>query len=240
MKMKSGLYFILFLIAPVGLLGQELSSSLILNTNPPGAEALLEGEVIASGLTPTAFPGELQGKYRLTVKERGYETYRKTLFIHPDQPMELTLSLKPKTRFKAALRSLIIPGWGQSYCDRKAKGVFFTLLGAGAASYYFIADNRFNDKLEDYNRINSEYYATTSESEKINLYNALVSSRQNAYDAENRRLIAVGALIAVWGLNFADILLFFPNEKGNVTVNSLTLKPNLNVDGIKLVFSHKF
>jgi hypothetical protein len=240
MKIKNGLYFVLFLMAPVGLLGQGLPSSLILNTNPPGADALLEGEVIANGLTPTVFPGELQGKYKLTVKEYGYETYRQTLFLHPDRPLELTLNLKPKTRFKAALRSLIIPGWGQSYSGQKAKGLFFTLLAAGSAGFYFAADNKFDDKLADYNRIHSEYDAALSESEKIDLYNALASSRQSAYDAENRRMIAIGAIIAVWGLNLADIILFFPQEKGNITVNSLTLKPTPDDSGLELVFSHKF
>ena len=238
--MKNPLFFILLILLPVNLMGQDITSGLIVNTNPPGAKVVLDGNMTINGLTPIGFPGELQGKYKLIVKEDGYETYRRTLFLHPDRPMELTFSLQPKTRFKAALRSLIIPGWGQMYSGRTGKGILFTILTAAAAGYYFIMDDNFNEKLEDYNQINSRYNSAKTEAEKNSLYSPLVAAKQEAYDAEDKRIIAIGSMIGIWGLNLIDVLFFYPQEKDNVAVNSLTIRPDPDKGGAQIVFSHRF
>ncbi len=238
--MRNCVFFILLMLSPACLIGQDSSSGLTVSTHPPGARVILAGDMTIKGLSPIGFPGELQGKYKLTVREDGYETYRQTLFLHPGRPMELTFSLKPKTRFKAALRSLIVPGWGQIYSGRTGKGVFFTILAAGTAGFYFIANDDFNEKLDDYNRINSRYKNAGTEAEKAALYSLLGNAKQEAYDAESKRLIAIGGIIGLWGLNLIDALFFFPQEKGNVTVNSLTIKPNPNYGGAQIVFSHRF
>jgi len=238
--MKKIILFSWFLLLPTLLLGQDLYSGLKVNTNPSGARVILDGELIINGLSPIGFPGELQGKYKLTIREDGYETYRQSLYLFPYKSTELTFSLVPKTRFKAAWRSMIIPGWGQMYSGRKGKGIFFTVLAAGAAGYYFITDDDFSEKLNDYNQINFRYNSAETEAEKASLYSLLGSAKQKAYDAENKRVIALGGMIGIWGLNLIDALFFFPREKGNVAVNSLTIKPDSDHGGAQIVFSHRF
>ncbi len=238
--MKKILFFILFLVLPASLVGQSISSGLIVSTNPSGAKVILDGDITIDGLSPIGFPGELQGKYKMTIREDGYETFRKTMFLSPDNPMDLTFSLKPKTRFKATMRSMIIPGWGQMYSGRTGKGFFFTVLAAGAAGYYFMTDNNFSEKLDDYDRVNSQYNRATTEAEKALLYSLLGSAKQEAYDAENKRAIAIGGMIGVWGLNLIDALFFFPKKKGDLPVKNLTIKPDPEQGGAQIVFSYRF
>jgi hypothetical protein len=210
------------------------------NSNPPGAEVTLEGDMTVNGLTPVVFMNGLEGKYRLTISEYGYEDYSRWVFLHPDRSIDLTVTLKSKTRFKAALRSMFIPGWGQMYAGQKTKGVFFTLLAAGAASFYLIADNDYNDKFDYYEETLNRYNRATTFEERDVLYRTLSDSRKDAYDAETLRNISIGSLAAIWGVSFLDALLFFPGEKGNVVENSLTVKPDARNGGAQLVFSHKF
>ena len=237
---KFRLTFILLLLVSAPLLAQEVNSGLVINSNPPGASVLLDGALSIDGLTPMRFPSELQGKYKLTLKQFGYETYRKTLFLQPDKPMELNLDLKPKTKFKATLRSIIIPGWGQMYGGQTTKGVMLTMLAIGATGFYFIADNKYNNRLDDYQSIQTAYNTAATDSEKIQIYSLLATAKKNAYDAEGRRQIAIGTVAAVWGLGLIDILFFFPRERGNTAVNSLTIKPDTENGGAQLVLSHRF
>ena len=137
-------------------------------------------------MTPIRFPGELQGKFKLTVRSDGYETHRQTLNLYLQYPMELTLNLKPKTNIKAALRSLLIPGWGQMYSGRKGMGMIFTLLAAGATGYYIITDNNFYDKLDEYVRINSQYASAMTDGRAT--HRPAASSRPAAYASNTRRI----------------------------------------------------
>ncbi len=176
----------------------------------------------------------------MTIRDDGYETFRKTMFLSPDNRMDLTFSLKPKTRFKATIRSLIIPGWGQMYSGRTRKGLFFTISASGVAGYYFITDNDFSDKLDDYERVNSQYNRATTETEKASLYSLLAKTKQEAYDAENKRAVALGGMIGVWGLNLIDALFFFPKKKDELPVKSITIKPDPAQGGAQIVFSYRF
>ncbi|MCP4703844.1 MAG: PEGA domain-containing protein [candidate division Zixibacteria bacterium] len=238
--MKTKLLFILFLLLPAGLAGQEITPGLTVNTSPSGANVILDGDISINGLSPIGFPGELNGKYKLTVREAGYETSRQTIYLYPGKLVNLTLSLKQKTRFKATIRSMVIPGWGQMYSGRKGKGFIFSLLAVGAAGYFLITDNDFSEKLDDYERVLSQYNNAGTEVDKATFYSLMSNAKQKAYDAENKRAIAIGSIIGVWGLNIIDALFFFPNQKNNEAINSLSIKPDIDHGGAQFVFSHRF
>lgn len=238
--MRTILVFILVLLLPASLLGQDLSTGLTVNTNPPGARVILDGDITITGLSPVSFPGELQGRFKLTIKEEGYETYRQSLNLYSGRLMEINLGLRPKTRYKAVWRSLIIPGWGQIYSGRKTKGVIFTLLAIGATSYYFIADNDFYEKLDDYSLIRSRYFSEKNEAEKALLYSQFKTARHKAYDAESNRINAIGGVIGIWAISLIDALFLFPQQKNIVPINSLSIRPGPNQGGAQIVFSHRF
>lgn len=126
------------------------------------------------------------------------------------------------------------------YGGRTGKGIFYTIMTAGAAGYYFMADHDFSVKLDDYNRINSQFNNATTDIEKISLYSLLGDAKQKAYDADNKRAIAIGAVIGVWGINLIDALFLYPKGKKDQDVKGLTVRPDPSVGGAKIVLSYRF
>ncbi len=240
MLSKGNLVVIILLFLPLSLLAQQSNSGLTVSSNPVGAEVFLKGDLILSGISPVTFTQGIRGKYNVIVKKYGYETYHSSVYLQPDKAASLNIQLKPKTRFKALARSFIIPGWGQCYSDQKFKGGCFFVLAAGAVSAYFIADADYDDKVHHYENTLGRYQRATLYDDKSTLYQELSSARKDAYDAENLRRITIGAAIAVWGLNLLDLLFTFPEENGSYSVNSLSLKPDLQNGGGTVQLTHRF
>jgi len=114
------------LLLTAGISAQETQSTgLIVRSQPPGALATVSGEVTVSGVTPVHFRQTLIGDYKLTLKKYGYEKYTTRVILDPGKLTTIDITLSPKTRFKAAVRSLFIPGWGQRYTEQKNKGYLF-------------------------------------------------------------------------------------------------------------------
>jgi hypothetical protein len=195
---------------------------------PEGAQVTLSGAVTVSGVTPARFQQLLIGDYKLTLKKYGYETYTGRMVLDPTKRMEVDVKLSPKTRFKAGIRSLVIPGWGQKYTEQNTKGILFAALALGSAAAYLAADHRFDDKLEIYQnklrRYDSLYYNGAIEDLR-RLKPELDAAQNDAYDAENIRRIAIGMTVAVWTLNMIDVLFFFPEERATFTVKGLAIHP---------------
>ncbi len=240
MLSKGNLVVIVFIFLPLSVCAQQPGGSFTVNSNPTGAEVLLKGDLIISGVSPVSFTQGLQGRYRVIVRKYGYETYKSSVYLQPEKEMNLTIQLKPKTRFKALARSFLIPGWGQIYSEQKFKGGCFFVLTAGAVAAFFIADADYDDKVFHYENTLSRYQRATFSAEQRNIFQELKIARSEAYDAESIRRITIGAAIAVWGLNILDLLFSFPEEHGSYFVNSLTLKPDLDNGGATLLWSYRF
>ena len=133
------------------------SGSLTVTSSPPGAEAVLEGEAEVSGITPVTFTYTLIGEYRLVIRKHGFEEYKTRLVLNPAQPQQINVDLSPKTGTKAALRSVVVPGWGQHYGDQKTKGFIFGVLFSGALLYFIDVEDDFQGKRDDYLRRLDEY-----------------------------------------------------------------------------------
>ncbi len=211
-----------------------------ITSNPPGALATLEGEATVSGVTPARFRHLLIGDYRLVVRMYGYETYSTRVYLDPTRTMEFSVNLAPKTRVKAALRSMIIPGWGQYYSDQKTKAWTLALLAAGSAAAYLIADSRFDDKFDEYQTRLREYDATSSVDELHRLHPGLMAAQRDAWDAENARRVTIAVNVGVWALNVLDNLIFFPHHPEGFRVKGLTVKPTSDFRQLGLSLATNF
>ncbi|UCD64986.1 MAG: PEGA domain-containing protein [Candidatus Zixiibacteriota bacterium] len=218
-------------------------SDVTVRSSPQGALVRLKGQAIISGVTPARFRHLMIGNYEVTLKKRGFETYRTRIEIDPTKQMEIDVRLSPKTRFKTAVRSLFIPGWGQRYADKKAKGWVFTILAAGAGVGYLFADDEFDFRYDEYQKILHEYDSLSVAGNVEDLRRVqplLMAAQDKAYDAENVRRIAIGVGVGIWALNVIDALFFFPEEKGTFTVKGLTLTPSADMENVALAVSLKF
>ena len=240
MMRKRILLTLLIIALPLIVTAQGITGGFTVDSNPPGALVTLDGALMLTGVTPVNFKQGLDGKFKIKVEKQGYESYKSSVFLQSGKATTLNIRLKPKTRFKAVSRSLLIPGWGQMYGGQKFKGTMFLLLAAGGVASYLIADSDFDDKQEEYDRLNGEYQSAVTYSEKERLYPILSDARKDAYDAENIRRITIGVTIGVWGLSLLDALLFFPEERGSFIVDQISIEPDLEQGGAKIVLSSRF
>jgi hypothetical protein len=216
---------------------------LTVTTNPQGAEVILEGDVILSGVSPVRFRQMIVGKYNLIVKKAGYETYCKQISVDPFTPTEIDVRLKSKTKSKALTRSLLIPGWGQRYGDRKAKGNIFTILTIGAAATFAYAELDYQDKKDEFELKQTEYDEIISNGtiEELNdFYPGFVISRDDAYDAETFRRASFVTLAGVYAINLIDILFFFPDDRDAISIKGLSVSPQISPDTHGMKLSVKF
>ena len=217
--------------------------SVTVRSTPEGARATLDGEMVVSGVTPARFEYPLVGEYKLTLKRYGYETYSTRITLDPNRPVDIDVRLSPRTRFKAAARSLIIPGWGQKYTGQHTKAFLFATLAVASVATYLIVDADFDDKYDLYRETLARYdslRASGSLEDLRRLQPELDAAQDRAYDAENVRRVMIGATVAVWGLNLLDVLLFYPAERATVSVKGLSLRPSAKPDEIGMVISKRF
>jgi hypothetical protein len=204
-------FLVLSLISSVAF-AQSDNGNLTVTSSPPGTTVMLSGEYQVAGVTPVTFSQKLFGVYKLTAQRGGYEKYETTLVLVGDEPRTVDFSMTPKTRFKAAFRSLVIPGWGQMYSGQKLRGAVYTFGAAASLVTLAIVDRNFRDKRDDFNSANAAYEQARSIEEKARLKPGVENAQQRAYDAETTRNIAFGVAAVVWALNVIDAAAFFPES----------------------------
>jgi hypothetical protein len=236
---------VLALLCAAAIRAQETTAGgLTVRTSPDGAEVTLKGDAVVTGITPTTFHQLLIGTYTVTVKRHGYEKYKSKVVLDPSQQSNLDIKLSPKTRVKAAARSLFIPGWGQYYGEQKGKGLLFTLLAATSVGAFLIADHDFQNKNDLFkaqvNSYDSSVAAGASYADLQRSQSALAGAQKKAYDSENIRRGTLGAIIGVWSLSFLDALLFFPEDHGSFTVKGVSIAPSTQPGTLGLTLSRRF
>jgi hypothetical protein len=233
----------LLLTGAAGVSAQS-DSGLVVRSTPPGADVVLEGDAVVTGITPVSFRYPQFGEYQLTLKKYGFEDYHTEVVLDPSRQMQLNIELSRKTGAKAALRSLLLPGWGQFYSDRKTKGFIYGLLFSGAVAAYFVADHNFDIKNERFGRRLAEYDAAVDQGAPVteleSRLGALNRAQEDAYDAENLRRISFGGAIGIWGLSILDALIFSPEVPAAVDIEGLAISPKADSQGIGLTLSRAF
>lgn len=236
MRIRICILLVLLMTAP--LLSQS-GAVLEVNSDPPGTTISLNGEFQLAGVTPTVFNQPLVGKYVLTATRDGYETYRTDLFLTGGSPLKVNIKLAPKTRFKAFLRSMVVPGWGQFYAGEKTRGTMFAVATLASGVVTLIAEQDFRNKRDDYNDALAKFNDERSIEAKKAMEAELNSIRDKAYNAETFRNVSLGVLIGVWGYNVLDAMIFFPNRKYDSYVPKLSMDMDngLSKVGLTLKFS---
>jgi hypothetical protein len=231
-------WLVILISAPV--LAQSDAGNLTVISFPPGTAIKLEGEYTLAGVTPVTFNQKLHGIYSLTAERAGYEKYEMRLALTSGDPYQIDFELSPKTRFKAAMRSLVVPGWGQVYNKRKFRGVLYASAAVISLVSLFATDQDFRDKRDEYERALDLYRDARNIEEKRILSERLDSAQDEAYDAETVRQVAFGVAACVWAFNVVDAAVFFADRcysVGGPTSISLDTGSNFNRVGFKLAVS---
>ena len=221
---------LLLLFAPLLALAQgDAQGHLTVVTNPPGAEVTLEGDMVLASVSPASFTYPVMGEYKLIVRKNGYETYKSNILVDPRSAQEVAVDLSPRTAFKATIRSMVLPGWGQFYSGRKTRGTIFTSLFAGALIAFAAVDADYQDKKDVFDdRLVAYDEAVTQQLPHDVLQNrhlALVDAQNAAYDAEDDRRTTAGLVFGVWALGVLDAIFFTPDERATFSVKGISLTP---------------
>jgi hypothetical protein len=219
---------------------QESNSGVTVRSTPTGATVVLSGDFTVAGVTPTVFTQGLSGYYEITAYRTGYETYHSSVILAGNQPTDIQLELEPKTRAKAALRSLLIPGWGQRYYGSKTKGTLLTLGAIAGGVTVGLLHLDFDNKRDEYYEVLNRYRDSRRVSEREALLDELYSSQKDAFDAEQARNIGGAILAGFWIYNVLDALLFFPDYGIQISGANLSMAPELTSDAILLTGKLEF
>ena len=230
---------------PIGGYAQKSSveTGVVVRSTPAGAQVTLTGEAVVSGVSPVHFHQPLIGGYELKIEKYGWEDYRTRVVLDPTKLSTFDVSLSPKTRFKAAARSLLIPGWGQMYTEQKSKGLLMLGLVAASGAAYLIADDDFDYKYDSYVRRREAYDSVAVHGTREDLaaaYEELVRAQDRAYDAENIRRATIVAGAVVWAVNVLDVLFFFPEERGTFSIKGVAVEPTATIRQVGLTLSTSF
>jgi len=216
----------------------------LITSNPPGAAITLDGEYKLSATTPCRLPDNVTGRFTLKATMPGYESWTGDIVIIPGQENKYSFGLSPKTRVKAALRSLFIPGWGQYYSGQTTRAYVVNIATVGFGIGTIIADYDFRQKRDDYKQAQTDLENATSYEEISRLRQFVFDKNREAYDAETTRNTFAIITAALWTYNVLDALIFFPENKlyfhqGSLPVKEAAIKPEVSFEkiGIKLTAS---
>jgi len=230
----------LLLSLETSILFAQSGAGLEIKSDPPGTTVILNGEFRLTGVTPTTFSQPLSGRYELAASREGYETYHTTLNLTGGAPLQVSIKLSPKTRFKAFLRSAVVPGWGQFYAGERGRGILFGIATLATGATLAVTHIDYLSKKEDYDDLLEEFEEERSIERKKLLEERLDLVREEAYDAETVRNIALGAAAAVYVYNLLDALIFFPDKKYDSYVPRVSLDTGGDFSKIGLMVNLSF
>lgn len=121
---------------------------------------------------------------------------------------------EPPSPRKAGVRSLILPGWGQIYSDRKVAGVLFFLAEVAAVGGTFWSHQQCDKAVNDYNMDFDVFKAERDRCADLDAVRAKKTETQRRYEDMSTffkiRDIALYTGIAIWIYNIVDAMMFVP------------------------------
>lgn len=191
-------------------------------SQPSGAIVTLAGEHRWRGTTPWEVDRGLTGSYEVTARLRGFEQWKRDIDLKSGENRELSIRLTPKRAWKAAARSILIPGWGQNYGERHGKGRAFLLGAAAGGIAWFWTNEIYQDRVDDYRSAREDYFSEDRWEELAALKARSDRAERRADQAYDHRTIAMAATAGIYAVSVIDALFFFP-EPSEGSFTDLTL-----------------
>ncbi len=176
----------------------------------------LVGDDPTFGIPNLALPGEEPHPEAIRLLGQAFFEWRE------EELARTEARLRANTRSSALLRSSALPGWGQRYQGHRGRGWAIFGLAAGSVAYAVVADRSYRDARDNYDG------AQIGED-----FDVLYQDYRDKADVAD---LAVGLVVAAWGLNLLDAALSGPNLSG---LNSVSVAPRLT-GGVQLAYRVEF
>ena len=180
----------------------------------------IDGELMGS--TPLENINLEQGRYIVEVGLPGYEKLP-PIDLNIDSSMVYPLTLPhlvPKTKTKAFMRSVILPGWGQRYFEQPRKSIGIGSSALTAALFCLYNQMEYNRLSTDYDQAVVDYQNSitdldTRANHMLNIYDQLSANERHS----NVGLVLLGGIYA-W--NLVDIFIATPfNKSGSFSQSNI-------------------
>lgn len=207
--------------------------------SPKGTLVRLEGEYTVSGTAPFTIIQNLDGLYKIRAKLPGYEEYTTKHLFKPGVSQRISIRLTRKTRSRAVVRSLFVPGWGQSYTDQPTKSIFIRVATLGSLGYLLHTELKYQNAVEEFEKAVQLYEANQKDLEQVEILIGNVQSAQGNVDKRyERRRTALFIAGSVYLYNLLDALFYFPDFQ--VSGFRLSLDAVPETGGVRLGLSAGF
>ena len=175
------------------------------------------------------------GSYSFKILKPGYLNKKFSVNIQNNKITNYNVFLIPKTKNAAILRSGLVPGWGQSYQDKKTRSYLYSISFFACGVGSIVYTQKYNDAVTDYNKINDQYLSAVEDTD-INFFRKELKDTFNSVESyENIRNTLYVTTTLIWIWNIVDILILPPPWTKKMYVSDV--KTN---DGNFLKLSYKF
>lgn len=185
-------------------------AAISLETAPVRASVCLSGLLTVRGYTPFSCGGLPGGGYRLSVEHPRFEPRSLDVELSPGETLYLDLALMPKTRYRAALRSLVVPGWGQLYAGNSTKGwtlICGEIVAAGSA---YLLRRNYQDEVERYDESLHRYEDATYVGDIEKYRREVEVNYRNVERAHDYMKYATYVAAGVWAIAVLDAVVYDP------------------------------
>lgn len=213
MKATVSAVLITLLVSSIAFGQSEPGGAVTITSRPPGCTVYLSGEIELVTTTPVTLQERLQGMYVVRALRPGYETWKGTMTFSSAGTQALNIDLRPKTRLKAAVRSLCIPGWGQYYAGEKRRSLLWGIATLSSGVLAVVYESGYRDRKSDWEDGMRRFDDAGTIEDKEIARKDVLRLQQRAYDAETGRRRAWGIAAGVWTVNLLDAIVFFPAEE---------------------------
>jgi uncharacterized caspase-like protein len=196
---------------------ESLSGALVRNigtlsvTSKP-TEARITVDEKDYGVTPKSFDLP-PGKYKLKLLKESFvdfDGHEEVVTIEYGKTVNCDIVMK-RSRSKLALLSLLMPGWGQYFGNRRVSGTAFLFTGSGAVAVAAISYYQYNGSVNSYNEAVARYRRAFADDEVKNTAKEMDEAYNKAERKFKSRRTAFGVLAGVWAANVLHVLILGPS-----------------------------
>jgi hypothetical protein len=131
--------------------------------------------------------------------------------------------MKPRTRFDAALRSMVFPGLGQRYNGSGTKAGLMALGGIAAVGLVVYEQDRYLESVAEFNKARAWYDTANTVQEQNEFFQEQEARFADSEDRYRDRNTTVAIAATYWGLSVLDSILSFGEPWGGRRVGGSTL-----------------
>ncbi len=214
----------------------DKNNLITVESKPTGALVRISGVYSFVGRTPFVVPYPLQGRYEVKATKPGYETETSYVDFLSNEESSIVIRLTPKKRWKAGLRSIVFPGWGQFYSGQELRGLIFSAAEAALLVRTAFAINEYRDAKNELDRAVEVFESNLDEASFQDVQDALTTAKNDHNFQKTLVVIAAG----FWAINVFDAIIFSASSHSGGNIELGTRPPlSYNYDGSKIMLTWK-